>query len=53
MRFDRPRAPGEDLTEIEEGMILEPEGSDHALLSAARALQQSSSAAHRQRRKLG
>jgi hypothetical protein len=52
MRFDRPRAPGEDLTEIEEGMILEPEGSD-ALLSAARALQQSSSAAHRQRRKLG
>ena len=46
-RIDRPRAPGEDLTEMEEEMILEPEGPDRALFPLARALQQSSSAAHR------
>jgi hypothetical protein len=46
-RIDRPRSPSEDLTEMEEEMILEPEGPDRGLLSPSRALQQSSSAAHR------
>ena len=36
-RIDRPRASREDLTEIEEEMILEPESLGRALLSRARA----------------
>ena len=46
-RIDRPRAPREDLTEMEEEMILEPECLDRAFFPFSRSLQQSSSAPHR------
>ena len=44
-RVDRPRASREDLTEIEEEMILELESPRRPFVRFTRALQQSSSAA--------
>ena len=46
-RVDRPRASREDLTEMEEEMILELKSPGRTLFPFARALLQSSSIAHR------
>lgn len=42
---ERPRAPRQDLTEMEEEMVLEPERPGSALPRLSRALQQASSVA--------